>query len=65
MISWYTARKERLTDHIWQHAQELLTVGIVPVLEIGLIRKAERNPIYRRAQKADIALRIVVLGRAT
>ena len=61
LIPRYVARKARLLDVMWGHAQALVAAGVAPVLELGLIQRAEREDFYRRTWAADIAVQVRVL----
>jgi predicted kinase len=54
-------RKARLLDHIWRHAQSLLSTAATPILELGLVQRQSRDAVYQRARDAGIELRIYVL----
>lgn len=61
LMPWYIARKTRLLDHIWRHAQELMACGIAPVLELGLVQRQDREAFYLRAREAGVDLKIYLL----
>lgn len=61
VISWYIQRKERLVEHIWNHAQALLASGASPILELGLIERQSRERIYERARDAKVELSVYFL----
>ncbi|NUP09714.1 MAG: AAA family ATPase [Polyangiaceae bacterium] len=67
VTSWYIERADRAVDQIWKVAAAILEVGIDVVLEIGLIRRDDRERFYRRVDAASIALTVFVLDadRAT
>ena len=60
-VLWYQERKHRLLDLIWTHAVALLASGTIPVLELGLVRRSDRDAIYDRADEAGVELRVYVL----
>lgn len=49
-IPWYIARKDRLLDLIWRHAQRVLASGTDVILELGLIQRQGRAEFCRRVQ---------------
>lgn len=60
-MAWYAARKERLAQHIWIHAQALLQAGVQPILELGLVQQTSRRTFYEQARQAGIELKVHVL----
>jgi predicted kinase len=60
-VYWYQEKKCRLLDLIWKHSIALLSSGTSPVLELGLVRRADREAIYARAEEAGVKLVIYVL----
>jgi predicted kinase len=58
---WYQERKRRLLDLIWTHAVALLSSGTTPVLELGLVRRGDRDEIYDRADEAGLEMVVHVL----
>lgn len=61
LLPWYIARKTRLLDQIWRHAQDLLACGMAPVLELGLVQRLSREEFYLRAREAGIDLHVYLL----
>jgi predicted kinase len=61
VIAWYVARKQRLYDHIWQHALALLAAGTAPILELGLVQRQMRTDFYRRAHDAGVDVQVHLL----
>ncbi len=61
VMAWYVARKQRLNEHIWQHALALLAAGVTPILELGLVRRQMREDFYRRAQDAGVDVQVHLL----
>lgn len=55
-VPWYVERKQRLIDLIWTHALTLAAARTVPILELGLIRRQDREPLYARALAAEVEL---------
>ncbi|MEZ4223366.1 MAG: AAA family ATPase [Polyangiaceae bacterium] len=49
-VAWYLERKERCVRQIWVTASELLRLGRPVVLELGLVRRTERQAFYDRAE---------------
>ena len=60
-IEWYLERRDRCLEQIWKLTTALCDVGTRVVLEIGLIRRAERDAFYRRVDDAGHALAVYVL----
>lgn len=60
-VPWYVERKQRLLDHMWQHAVALVSAGTVPIVELGLIRRADRSELYGRADALGVDLMVYVL----
>jgi predicted kinase len=60
-VAWYQERKCRLLDLIWNHSVALLSSGTTPVLELGLVRRADRDAIYGRVEDAGMELVVYVL----
>lgn len=60
-IAWYLENKARLVDTLWQHALDLTTAGVTPVLEFGLIQRSARSDIYERARAVGAVLEVTVL----
>jgi predicted kinase len=61
VLDWYGERKDRLVDLIWAHALAVRAAGTPPVLELGLVRRAQRDAIYERADAGGIELVVHVL----
>lgn len=61
LMPWYVARKTRLLEHIWQHAQDLMACGITPILELGLVQRRDREAFYQRAREAGMDLQVYLL----
>lgn len=60
-IEWYLERRDRCLEQIWKQTAALCEVGARVVLEIGLIRRAEREAFYRRVDDAGYDLAVYVL----
>ena len=60
-IEWYLERRDRCLEQIWKLTTALCEVGTRVVLEIGLIRRAEREAFYRRVEDAGHDLTVYVL----
>lgn len=61
VMEWYAARTARCIDQIWRITTGLVGVGSNVVLEIGLIRRADRDDFYTRIDAAGTALKVYVL----
>jgi predicted kinase len=64
VIEWYLERSARCIEQIWAVTTELLRASMDVVLEIGLLRRREREAFYRRVDDADFELVIHVLDAA-
>jgi predicted kinase len=60
-LEWYLERRDRCLEQIWKLTAALCAVGVRVVLEIGLIRRAERAAFYRRVDDAGYELAVYVL----
>ena len=60
-LEWYSDRKERCIQQIWQVTCELLSCEISAILELGLVQLADREDFYRRVDATDHELRVYVL----
>lgn len=56
LFEWYVERAQRCIDQIWSVAGSALASGTDVVLEIGLIRRQERDAFYRRVDDAGVDL---------
>ncbi|WP_437731697.1 AAA family ATPase [Sorangium sp. So ce1335] len=61
VLDWYIERTGRCIDQIWTLTERLLEVGTNVVLEIGLIRRDERERFYERVDAGGHGLTIHVL----
>lgn len=60
-LAWYRERTERCLEVIWSITEQLIAAGTNVVLEIGLIRRAEREAFYARVDRAAFDLTVHVL----
>lgn len=60
-IEWYIERRDRCLEQIWKLTAALCEVGTPVVLELGLIRRAERDAFYRRVEDAGYELTVYLL----
>ena len=60
-IEWYLERVERCLEQIWRLTQVLVDTGTDVILEIGLLRREERERFYARLEEAGYALTVYVL----
>lgn len=58
VMPWYVERAQRCIDQIWQVTLSALQAGTNVVLEIGLIRKADRESFYARVDAAALSLSV-------
>ncbi len=61
VVEWCVERAARYLDQIWSIAEAALELGTGVVLEIGLLKRGEREDFYRRVADAGIGLTIHVL----
>ncbi len=61
VMPWYIERTGRCIEQIWRVASGIIDVGTDVILEIGVIQRRERAPIYRRVDAAGYDLKIYVL----
>jgi uncharacterized glyoxalase superfamily protein PhnB/predicted kinase len=61
VMTWYVERAARCVEQIWRVALEVTTTGTDAVLEIGLIRRQQREHFYRRLDATGLDLEIHVL----
>ena len=64
VVAWYQERAERCIAQIWKLARQLTDRGDDVVLEIGLLRRGERERFYERVDEAGLPLTIYVLDAA-
>lgn len=60
-VAWYLERRDRVFEQIWRMTRQLVAVDTPVVLEIGLIRRGEREAFYRRVEDAGFELTIHLL----
>jgi len=60
-IEWYLERKERCINHIWKLASSILALKVDVVLELGLIRREDRERFYSLVDESGLNLVIYVL----
>lgn len=51
--NWYAERKARCVDQIWSVARDLLDCGQDVVVELGLLKRAQRLVLYQRVEATD------------
>ncbi|XYH95595.1 AAA family ATPase [Sorangium sp. So ce1128] len=61
VLEWYIERTGRCIDQIWRLTERMLEVGTSVVLEIGLIRRDERERFYERVDAGGHPMTIHVL----
>jgi predicted kinase len=60
-IAWYLERRDRCLAQILEVATAVREAGADTILEIGLLRRAEREAFYARMDASGAALSVVVL----
>ncbi len=61
VVEWYVERAARCVEQIMAVASAVLALGTDVILEIGLLRRLEREAFYRRVDAAGHAMRVYVL----
>lgn len=61
VVEWYRERSLRCIQQIWKMALEIVGSGTDAVLEVGLLRRREREQFYAQARLAGIPLRVFVV----
>ena len=60
-VEWYSERKHRCIQQIWDVTCELLNSGNSAILELGLVQIADRDDFYRRVDGTDFELRMYLI----
>lgn len=60
-MAWYLERTDRCLDLLWELIGQLVDAGTSSVLELGLIRRKDRDAFYRRVDAAGYALAVYVV----
>ena len=60
-MEWYADRKRRCIEQIWNTACDLVDTGTNVILELGLIRKQDRDDFYARVDAVGYPLKVYVL----
>lgn len=60
-MEWYSDRKGPCIQQIWSVACDLLDTGTSAILELGLVRLADREDFYRRVDVTDYDLCVYLL----
>lgn len=60
-IAWYSVRKSRCIQQIWDVTCELLNCGTGAILELGLVQYRDREDFYRRVDTTEYDLRVYLL----
>ncbi len=61
VMGWYVERVERCIDQIWALTKSCLAAEANVVLELGLIRRADRLRFFQRVREVDAPLTIHVV----
>ena len=64
LVEWYIERAARCVEQIWSLATQLLDTGTDVILEIGLLRRHEREAFYQRVDGANFDLSVYALDAA-
>lgn len=60
-VDWYLERKDRCLVQIWKVAQSILDSGSSVILELGLIRRADRLNFFEQLEGTDYSLCLHVI----
>lgn len=60
-LDWYVERKQRCVEQIWRVSSDLMDTGTSVILELGLIRRQEREDFYGRIDAAGYPLAVYLL----
>lgn len=60
-LEWYSARKSRCVQKMWEVTCELLSNGVSVILELGLVQVADREDFYRRVDGSEYELRVYLV----
>lgn len=61
-MEWYSDRKNRCLLQMWNVTCDLLDSGTSTILELGLVRLADREDFYRRVDATDYDLHMYLLN---
>lgn len=61
LLAWYVERKQRCHEQILRVTRSLLDVGTDAVLELGLVRRSDRQRFYDELDGLPCELRVYVL----
>lgn len=61
IMDWYLERKDRCIEQIWQVALEVLSSGSDVVLELGLVRRLDREAFFARVDMDEHPLLVHAL----
>lgn len=61
VIAWYLERRDRCRALLWDVAREILASGVDVFLELGLVRRLERDEYYAKARAEELELAVYVL----
>ncbi len=57
-MEWYSDRKTRCIQQIWEVTCELLNNGTSVILELGLVQQANRDDLYRRVDGTEYEMQV-------
>lgn len=61
VVQWYGERADRCVAQIWDTALKIIDAGTEVVLEIGMLRRAQRERLYGWVDAAAVDLKVIVL----
>jgi predicted kinase/uncharacterized glyoxalase superfamily protein PhnB len=60
-VEWYVERAARCVDHIWKLTTRAVESGTHVVLEVGLLRRLDREQLYRRVDAGGYELVVYIV----
>lgn len=57
-MEWYSDRKSRCIQQIWEVTCELLNSGTSVILELGLVQQVNRDDFYRRVDGTEYEMQV-------
>jgi predicted kinase len=60
-MDWYSERKQRCIEQLWNVVCEIVGSGTDAVLELGLVGRLDRTAFYERVDASDLQLTVYVI----
>lgn len=61
LMEWYTDRKLRCIQQMWDVTCELLNIGTSVILELGLVQAVDRQNFYNRVDCTDHGMQVYLI----